>query len=113
MQSRMQVLEDVSMEVDLADLEDFELCPELAVPLRRMPHQSAGSTYTVLQREEGSLAAGSAVVVMKFVQKQRDPASGEVEEEGYEDDYELEESLEVRTFAAAPERVQATLNARR
>ena len=37
------------MEVDLADMEDFELCPELTVPLKRMPHQSAGSTFTVLQ----------------------------------------------------------------
>ena len=49
-----------------------------------------------LQREEGSLAAGSAVVVMKFTQKQRDTASGEVEDEGYAEDYELEENLEVR-----------------
>ena len=43
------MLEDVTMEVDLADMEDFELCPELTVPLKRMPHQSAGSTFTVLQ----------------------------------------------------------------
>ena len=60
-----------------------------------MPHSSAGATYAVLAREEGSLAAGSAVTVMKFTQKARDPATGEVEEEGYEEDYPLEEDLEV------------------
>ena len=83
------------MDIDLADLEEFEACPELTVPLKRMPHASAAPTYAVLKREEGALAAGSAVVVMKFTQKARDVSTGEVEEEGYEEDYQLEEDLEV------------------
>lgn len=91
-----QVLEDVTMDIDLAEMDDFTLVPSLTVPLKKMPHSSAAATFSVLEREEGSLAAGTAVVVMKFTQKARDPVSGEVEEEGYEEDYPLEEDLEVR-----------------
>lgn len=92
----MQVLEDVTMELDLADMEDMTICEDMTIPLKRMPHSSAGSTFVVLEREEGSLAAGSAVAVMKFTQKGRDPSTGEVDEEGYEEDYQLEEDVEVR-----------------
>jgi hypothetical protein len=90
----VQVLEDVSMVIDLADFESVEVVDELTIPLRRMPHNSVGSTFSVLQREEGSLAAGTAVIIMHFKEKSRDPATGEVEEEGYDGDYDLE-GLEV------------------
>jgi coatomer subunit gamma len=92
----VQVLEDVTMELDLAEMEDVEICEDMTIPLKRMPHSSAGSTFVVLKREEGSFATGSAVTVMKYTQKGRDPSTGEVEEEGYEDDYQLEEDIEVR-----------------
>lgn len=83
------------MVIDLADFENVEVVEELTIPLRRMPHNSVGSTFSVLQRDEGSLAAGTAAIVMHFKEKSRDAATGEVEEEGYEGDYDLED-LEVQ-----------------
>lgn len=100
------------MEVDLAEMEDVKACAELTVPLKRMPHNSAASTFAVLEREEGSLAAGSAPVVMHFTQKARDASTGDVEDEGYAEEYQLEEDLEVCFLPCfhAHKRVQLTVH---
>jgi hypothetical protein len=106
--SAIQVLEDVTMDIDLAEFENVEVVEEQAIPLRRMPHNSAGYTFSVLQREEGSLAAGTAAVVMKFNEKGRDATTGEVEEESYEGDYDLED-LEARTCISNASKLSAAL----
>jgi coatomer subunit gamma len=90
-EERLQVLENVSVEIDLAELEDVTLVEDAGIPLKRMPHNSAGSTFVVMSREDGSMARGSAVAVMKFIVKEVDPSTGEVEEDGYEDEYQLED----------------------
>lgn len=95
-----QVLENVGMEVDIAELEDVEVDESLAVPLKRMPHNSAGAVFVVLAREEGSLSRGTVPTTMKFLVKEVDVASGDVEEDGYDDEYTLED-LEV-LFSSAP-----------
>lgn len=79
------------MELDLADLEDMEALDDDMVPLKRMPHNSAGSTFVVLMREEGSMACGAAAASLKFTVKEVDATTGEVEEDGYEDEYPLED----------------------
>lgn len=91
---REQVLEHVSVAVDLDDLEAFS--EELSLPLRVMPGQEegAGQTYVVLARPPGSLAYGSFLATLRFRVKEIDPTTGEAEEEGYEDEYQLE-SVEV------------------
>jgi coatomer subunit gamma len=89
-----QVLENVRMELGLAELEDVEIRESLGMTLKRMPHNSAGSVFVVLEREEGSLSRGPVTTTMKFLVKEADIATGEVEEDGYEDEYALED-LEV------------------
>jgi coatomer subunit gamma len=89
------VLENVSMEVDLAEMEDVEDVAGLMVPLKRMPHNSAAPAFVVLRREEGSLSRGAIPTTMKFTVKEVDATTGEVEEDGYEDEYTLED-VEVR-----------------
>ncbi|KAK9837106.1 hypothetical protein WJX81_003075 [Elliptochloris bilobata] len=84
-----QVLEDVSVTVDLAQAEEFE--EEAVVPLERMPHGAVGHTFTLLRRPEGSMALGKLVNILRFKVKEIDPSTGETEEEGYEDEYTLED----------------------
>jgi hypothetical protein len=48
-----------------------------------------GQCFTILSRPEGSLAAGKIANVLKFKVKEIDPSSGEVEEDGYEDEYQV------------------------
>ena len=94
-----QVLENVSMEVDIAELEDVEVDETLTVPLKRMPHNSAGPVFVALTREECSLSRGTVPTNMKFLVKEVDVATGDVEEDGYDDEYTLED-LEVLLSSA-------------
>lgn len=88
---QVQVLENVTVELDLAELEDVETVDDATVPLKRMPHNSSASTFVVLIREEGSMSRGCAASVLKFTVKEVDATTGEVEEDGYVDEYSLED----------------------
>lgn len=48
-----------------------------------------GQCFTILSRPEGSLAAGKIANVLKFRVKEIDPTTGEAEEDGYEDEYQV------------------------
>eukprot|EP00887_Chlorella_sp_A99_P007682 scaffold20.g7682.t1 len=80
---------NVSVTMDLAEAEDFS--EELVLPLAVMPQSGAGQTYTVLSRAPGSLALGRFVNILRFRIKEIDPSTGEAEEEGYDDEYQLED----------------------
>ena len=83
-----QVLENVSVLMDLAEAEDFE--EHSTIPLPVMPLREPGTLYVVLSRGH-PLATGVFVNILQFVAKEVDPATGEAEEEGYEDEYQLED----------------------
>eukprot|EP00850_Spirogloea_muscicola_P021555 SM000253S09044 [mRNA] locus=s253:58045:64400:- [translate_table: standard] len=84
-----QLLEDVSVIVDLAEAEQFE---EVAVvPLRIMQYGSPGQTFVALSKPEGSLSVGKITNSLKFRVKEVDPETGDTEEGGYEDEYQLED----------------------
>eukprot|EP00198_Chlamydomonas_reinhardtii_P001857 XP_001691193.1 gamma-cop [Chlamydomonas reinhardtii] len=87
-----QVLEDVSVAMDLADAGDFE--EAFTIPLDTMPLNGVGQCYTVVTRPPGAIATGKIVNILKFKVKEIDPGTGEAEEEGYDDEYVLED-LEV------------------
>lgn len=84
-----QILENVSVVVDLADAPDFEV--ESVVPLDVMPTIGEGHCYVVLRPAEGALAVGKLMNILKFTVKEIDPATGDAEEGGYEDEYQLED----------------------
>lgn len=86
---REQVLEDVSVTMDLSEAEDFN--EEMVLPLAVMPQDTAGQCFTVLSRPEGSMALGKFMNILRFRVKEIDPSTGEAEEEGYEDEYQLED----------------------
>ena len=84
-----QVLEEVGVAMDLADAPDFE--EELSLPLTVAPQEGAGQAYVVLVREGGGLVTGRFGCMLRFRVKEIDPTTGEAEEEGYEDEYQLED----------------------
>uniref|UniRef100_A0A7S3VL87 Coatomer subunit gamma n=1 Tax=Dunaliella tertiolecta TaxID=3047 RepID=A0A7S3VL87_DUNTE len=87
-----QVLENVSVAMDLSEMEGFE--DEGVVPLRAMPLKGVGHTFSILRKAPGSLPVGELTNILRFTVKEIDPSTGEVEEEGYADEYQLED-LEV------------------
>jgi len=84
-----QILENVTVAIDLADAPEFE--ESTTVPLAVMPFGEVGRTFVVLSRTEGSLALGKFACTLRFTVKEIDPSTGEAEEEGYEDEYQLED----------------------
>lgn len=83
----------VSVLVDLAEAEEFE--ESVVVPLPKLVYGITGHTYVALAKPEGSLSLGKFTNVMRFKVVEVDPNNPEeAEEEGYEDEYQLED-LEV------------------
>lgn len=87
-----QVLQDVTVTVDLSD--EPELEETMTIPLEAMPtgaDSTPGATYVVAERVGGAMPAAKLPCVLRFTTKEVDPSTGEVEEDGYPDEYQLED----------------------
>lgn len=87
-----QVLEDVTVTMDLS--EEPELEEKMSLPLKVMPTgagETPGTTFVVVERVDGAMPAAKVGCMLKFTTKEVDPSTGEAEEEGYADEYQLED----------------------
>ncbi|WOL03049.1 hypothetical protein Cni_G11769 [Canna indica] len=84
-----QLLEQVTVFVDASEAEDFS--EVVSKPLRSLPCDSPGQTFVAFEKPEGVPAIGKFSNLLKFVVKEVDPSTGEAEEEGVEDEYQLED----------------------
>ncbi|XP_030525099.1 coatomer subunit gamma isoform X2 [Rhodamnia argentea] len=86
------LLENVAVIVDSSDAEEFS---EVASkPLPSLPYDSPGQTFVAFEKPDGVTAIGKFSNILKFIVKEVDPSTGEAEEDGVEDEYQLED-LEV------------------
>ncbi|KAJ6846569.1 coatomer subunit gamma-2 [Iris pallida] len=84
-----QLLENVTIFVDASEAEEFS---EIASkPLRTLPYDSPGQTFVAFQKPAGVPAIGKFSNILKFIVKEVDPTTGDAEEEGVEDEYQLED----------------------
>lgn len=84
-----QLLEDVTVYVDATDAEEFsEVCSK---PLRSLPYDSHGQIFVAFEKPERVPATGKFSNVLKFTVKEVDTSSGEVDEDGVEDEYQIED----------------------
>ncbi|XP_015056767.1 coatomer subunit gamma [Solanum pennellii] len=87
-----QLLENVSVIVDASEAEEFS---EVASkPLKSLPYDTPGQTFVAFERPEGVPAVGKFSNTLRFIVKEVDPSTGEAEDDGVEDEYQLED-LEV------------------
>ncbi|KAJ4964927.1 hypothetical protein NE237_016776 [Protea cynaroides] len=87
-----QLLENVCVIMDATEAEEFS---EVASkPLRSLPYDSPGQTFVAFEKPVGVPAVGKFSNMLKFIVKEVDPATGETDEDGVEDEYQLED-LEV------------------
>jgi coatomer protein complex subunit gamma len=87
-----QVLEDVSVGMELIEGEDGAFEEADTVTLPRMPLNQAGSTFVAFAMPDpAARVAAKFACVLRFTSKEVDPSSGEPEEDGYEDEYTLED----------------------
>lgn len=76
------------MTLDLTAVEP-EVAAALSISLPSMPVDGEGQTFVVLEREEGTLPVGRIGCTLSYRMREIDPATGEAEEEGYQDEYQV------------------------
>ncbi|KAK4742301.1 hypothetical protein SAY87_000302 [Trapa incisa] len=89
-----QLLENITVIADSSEAEDF--AEVASKPLRSLPYDSPGQTFLAFEKPEGVPAVGKFSNVLRFIVKEVDPSTGEAEDDGVEDEYQLED-LEVVT----------------
>jgi len=88
------VLEDVSV-VATPSEEDESLEEEFIIPVSRLNTDEPGTIYVSFKKiGESPFAVTSFTNVLKFTSKEIDPTTGEPDQSGYDDEYEVE-SLEL------------------
>ncbi|XP_073150241.1 coatomer subunit gamma-like isoform X2 [Henckelia pumila] len=84
-----QLLEKVTVLVDASEAEEFS---ELgSKPLRSLPYDSPGQTFVVFEKPDDVPAVGRFSNLLRFTVKEVDPSTGEAEDDGVEDEYQLED----------------------
>ncbi|WOO77903.1 putative coatomer subunit gamma [Vanrija pseudolonga] len=85
------VLEQVA--VVMSPSEESGLTEDFIIPIPALTSASgAGTVYVSFTRDEpAEYATTSFTATLKFVSKEVDPSSGEPEEEGYDDEYQVED----------------------
>jgi len=85
------VLEEVS--VIATPSEEEELEEDFIIPAAKLVTDEPGTIYVSFKKinGEGAFAASSFTNVLKFTTKEIDPTTGEPEETGYDDEYQVED----------------------
>ena len=84
-----QTLTNVSVKMEPLSHDEFG--EALIIPLSMMPFMTYGSTYSIFKRSKGQSLEERFACTLKFTSKEADPLTGLLEEEGYEDEYSIED----------------------
>ncbi|KAG0575329.1 hypothetical protein KC19_VG337300 [Ceratodon purpureus] len=85
-----QLLENVSVVMDPLEGEDFNQVT--TKPLASMPCGVPGQAFVAFEKPEGACSLGKFSNTLRFYVKEVDPSTGDADEDGYEDEYQLEDS---------------------
>lgn len=86
-----QLLEDVEMVMQIDD-EEACLTKVFEIPAPKLEYNVQGQIYVAYEREDvNDFPIASFTNTLKFVVKDCDPTTGEPDEEGYEDEYQVED----------------------
>jgi coatomer protein complex subunit gamma len=85
------VLEDVSVVATPAEEEELE--EDFIIPAAKLATDEPGTVYVSFKKVngDGSFPVSSFTNVLKFTTKEIDPTTGEPEESGYDDEYQVED----------------------
>ena len=85
------ILEDVSVIATPSD-DDAGLEEEFSIPLDKLPQEQPGTVFVSFKKTTDiTYPITSFTNVLKFTSKEIDPSSGEPDESGYEDEYQVED----------------------
>ncbi|KAL7125366.1 hypothetical protein ABFS83_14G112700 [Erythranthe nasuta] len=84
-----QLLENVTVVVDASDAEEFS---EVGTkPIKSLPYDTPAQTFVAYEKPEGIPAIGKFSNTLRFTVKEVDTSTGEAEDDGVEDEYQLED----------------------
>ncbi|CAA2987049.1 coatomer subunit gamma-2 [Olea europaea subsp. europaea] len=85
-----QLLENVFVIVDASEAEEFSEVG--SKPLKSLPYDTPGQTFVAFEKPEGVPAVGKFSNMLRFTVKEVvDTSTGEAEDDGVEDEYQLED----------------------
>lgn len=84
-----QMLENLTVLMECEE-DDCELEQELVVPVEQVAFGSPGVTYVCFRRDETTIPVATYSCRLKYTTKDVDPETGEPDEEGYDDEYEID-----------------------
>ena len=85
------VLEEVSVVATQSDEED-SLQEDFIIPITRLTTNEPGTVYVTFKKSsENTFPITSITNILKFTSKEIDPTTGEPDENGYEDEYQVED----------------------
>ncbi|XP_067931298.1 coatomer subunit gamma-2-like [Watersipora subatra] len=82
-----QVLENVSVQMESA--EGYTVVS--TVEADRLGYNTPGITYTIVELPPDGAVSGTFTCLLKYLVKDCDPSTGETDDEGYDDEYALED----------------------
>lgn len=86
------LLEDISMITTPADEDDgAQLTEDFIIPIPKLAHDEVGTIWVSFKTSMEGYATVNFTNILKFTSKEIDPTSGEPEESGYEDEYQVED----------------------
>ncbi|KAL6622139.1 Coatomer, gamma subunit [Neocallimastix californiae] len=88
------VLENVSIVMDIASQDDENidlLQPMFCIPCNQLLYDQPEKIYVVYKRPPQYTPSVTFSCLLKFIVKDCDPSTGEIDPEGYEDEYQLED----------------------
>ncbi|KAL8540244.1 hypothetical protein ACS0TY_001723 [Phlomoides rotata] len=84
-----QLLENVTVIVEPSEAEEFS---EVGTkPLKSLPYDTPAQTFVAFEKPEGVPAVGKFSNMLRFSVKEVDSSTGEAEDDGVEDEYQLED----------------------
>ena len=81
----------VNVSVIMDSLGEQRLSEAAVLPLHTMPFQAYASAFSIFELPLGEYVAERFACTLKFISKEVDPLTGLTEDEGYEDEYSLED----------------------
>ncbi|KAL1203657.1 Coatomer subunit gamma [Cardamine amara subsp. amara] len=84
-----QLLERVNVIVDASEAEEFSEVS--SKPLNSLPYDSPGQAFVVFEKPEGVPAVGKFSNTLTFIVREVDQSTGEADDDGVEDEYQLED----------------------
>ncbi|XP_030926696.1 coatomer subunit gamma-like [Quercus lobata] len=88
-----------------------EFAEVLSKPIRSLPYDIPGQTFVAFEKPEGVPAVDKFSNMLKFIVTKVDPTTGETEDDGVEDEYQLEDLEVVATDYMLKVRVSNFRNA--